>query len=88
MHQKWPRGLQISMLLRPATRSFLLSGLIKGMFCSESAGEMWNRHVKVPKIVPGLLIPVSDINCSNQKLIFTFFFANKINLFKARTNMN
>ena len=28
------------------------------MFYSESAGKMWNRHVKVPKIVPGLLFSV------------------------------
>ena len=58
----------------------------KGTFYSESAGEMWNRHIKVPKIVSGLLFPVSHINCSNKILIFTFFCVSKINLFKARTN--
>ena len=87
MHQKWPRGLQISMLLRPATRSFLLSVLIKGMFCSESAGEMWNQHIKVPKIAPELLFPVSGMNCSDKMLIFSFFCINQINLSKAGTNM-
>ena len=71
--------------MRPAgiksTKSLLC---IKGTFYSESAGEMWNRHIKVPKIVSGLLFPVSDMNWSNKMLIFTFFSANKINLFKAR----
>ena len=30
----------------------------KGTFYSESAGEMWNRHIKVPKIAPELLFPM------------------------------
>ena len=30
----------------------------KGTFYSESAGEMWNRHTKVPNIVSGLLFLV------------------------------
>ena len=60
---------------------------IKGTFYSESDDEMWNRHIKVPKIVPGLLFPVSDMKCSNKMIIFTFFCVNKINLFKERTNM-
>ena len=29
---------------------------------SQSAGEMWNRHIKVPKILPGLSILVNDMN--------------------------
>ena len=64
----------------------VLTYLPKGTFYSESDGEMWNRHIKVPKIVPGLLFPVSDMNWSNKMLNFTFFSANKINLFKARIN--
>ena len=60
--------------------------LSKGTFYSESAGEMWNRHIKVPKIVPGLLFPVSDMNWDNKILILTFFSANQISLFKARMN--
>ena len=58
----------------------------KGTFYSESAGEMWNRHIKVPKIVPGILFPVNDMNCGNKMLIFTFFCANQINLFKVKIN--
>ena len=58
----------------------------KGTFYLESAGEMWNRHIKVPKIVPGLLFTVSDINRGNKILVFTFFCTNQINLFKARMN--
>ena len=61
--------------------------LIKGTFYSESAGEMWNRHIKLPKIVPGLLFPVTNINCSKKMMIFRFFCVNKINLVKARINM-
>ena len=48
---------------------------------SESAGEMWNRHTKVPKIVSGLLFPVSDKNYSNKMINFTFFCVNKIHWF-------
>ena len=59
----------------------------KGTFYSESAGEIWNRHVKVLKIVSGLLFPVNHMISSNKMLIFKFFCANKINLIKARTNM-
>ena len=58
----------------------------KGTFYSERAGEMWNRHIKVPKIVRGLLFPVGDINCSNKMVNFTFFCINHINLCKAGTN--
>ena len=61
--------------------------LNKGTFYSERACEMWNRHIKVPKIVPGPLFPVSDMNCSNKMIILTFFSVNKINVTKARTNM-
>ena len=56
------------------------------MFYSESAGEMWNRHIKVPKIVHGLLFPVGNMTCSNKMYISTLFYVNEINLFKARTN--
>ena len=66
--------------------SVIIPLLIKGTFYSESAGEMWNRHIKVPKIVPGLLFPVGDMNCSDKMLIFTFFCVDKINPFGARTN--
>ena len=45
------------------------------MFYSEGAGEMWNRYIKVPKMAPDLLFPVSDVNCSD-----------KINLFRAKIN--
>ena len=60
--------------------------IAKGTFYSERADEMWNRQIKVPKIVRGLLFSVSDINCSNKMVIFTFFYINQINLCKARTN--
>ena len=60
--------------------------IFKGTFYSERADEMWNRQIKVPKIVRGLLFSVSDINCSNKMVIFTFFYINQINLCKARTN--
>ena len=59
----------------------------KGTFYSESAGEMWNRHIRVPKIVPGLLFFVQNMNCSNKMMIFTFFCVNQINVFKTKTNM-
>ena len=59
----------------------------KGTFYSESDDEMWNRHIKVPKIVPGPLFPVRNMNCSLKIIILTFFYDNKINSFKARTNM-
>ena len=45
---------------------------------------MWNRHIKVPKIVSGLLFPVKDMNCSIKMIIWTFFYVDKINEFKAR----
>ena len=32
------------------------------MFYSESAGEMWNRHIKVRQIAPELLFPLSGMN--------------------------
>ena len=62
-------------------------GVVKGTFYSVSAGDIWNRHIKVPKIAPGILFPVIDTNCYNKMLILTFFCVNKINLFNARTNM-
>ena len=34
----------------------------KGTFYSKSAGEMLNRHMKVPKIAPELLFPISGMN--------------------------
>ena len=39
----------------------------KGTFYSEGAGKMSNRLACEPKIVLGLLFPVSDMNCSNKK---------------------
>ena len=59
----------------------------KGTFYSESAGEMWNRHIKVPKIAPELLFPISGMNLSDKMLIFSFFCKNQVNLSKASTNM-
>ena len=59
----------------------------KGTFYSESAGEMWNRHIKVPKIAPEVLFPISGRNCSDKMLIFSFFCINQINLSKGVTNM-
>ena len=38
----------------------------EGRFYTESAGEMWNRHIKVPKIAPELLFPISCMNCSDK----------------------
>ena len=59
---------------------FALKG--KGMFYSESAGEVWNRHTKVPKIAPELLIPITGMNWSDKMAIFSFFCINQINFFK------
>ena len=63
--------------------------LFKGMLYSESAGEMWNHLIKVPKIkiAPELLFPLSGMNCSDKMLILSFFCINQINLSKAGTNM-
>ena len=46
---------------------------VKGTFNSESAVEMWNRHIKVPKIAPKLLFPISGMNSSVKMLILWFF---------------
>ena len=46
--------------------SLLHTYLHKGTFYSESAREMWNRHIKVPKIAPELLFPISGMNCSDK----------------------
>ena len=59
----------------------------KGTFYSERAAEMWNRHIKVPKVVLGLLFPVRNMNYSNKMIVLTFFYVNKINVYKTRTNM-
>ena len=59
----------------------------KGMFYSESAGEMWNRLLKVPKIAPELLFPIRGMNCNGKVLIFSFYCITQINLFKASKNM-
>ena len=48
------------------------------MFYSKSAGEMWNRHIRVPKIAPKLLFPVGVMSCSDEMLIFTFFSSKSI----------
>ena len=42
----------------------------KGTFNSESAVDMSNRHIKVPKIAPALLFPINGMNCSEKILIF------------------
>ena len=57
------------------------------MFYSESAIEMSNRHIKVPKIVLGPLFPVRNIISSNMMIISIFFHVNKINVVKATMNM-
>ena len=57
------------------------------MFYSESAIEMSNRHIKVPKIVLGRLFPIRNIICSNKLKILTFFYSNAINVIKTRMNM-
>ena len=36
--------------------------------------------IKVPKIAPELLFPISGMNCSDKMLIFLFFCINQINL--------
>ena len=59
----------------------------KGTFYSKSAGEMLNRHIKVPKIAPELLFPISGMKCGDKMLIFLFFCINQINLFKAGISM-
>ena len=59
----------------------------KGTFYSESAGEMWNRHIKVPKIVSGLLFPVRNIICSSKMTNLRYFCVNKSNVSKARADM-
>ena len=41
------------------------------MFYSESAGEMWNHHINVPKIAPELLFPISGMNCSDKMFLFS-----------------
>ena len=46
---------------------------LKGMFISESAVKMSNRHIKVPKIAPALLFPVSIMIIIEKILIFSFF---------------
>ena len=43
---------------------------VKGTFYSESAVDMSNRHIKVPKIAPALLFPINGMNCSEKILIF------------------
>ena len=58
----------------------------KVKFFWESAGEMWNRHIKVPKIAPEHLFPINGINCSDKMAILSFFCINETNLFKASTN--
>ena len=60
----------------------------KGTFYSEGAGfnigkKMWNSQIKVLKIAPELLFPVSGMNCRDKMLIFSL--NNKINLFKSST---
>ena len=59
----------------------------KGTFYSESAGEMWNRHTKVPKIAPELFFPINGMNCSDKIAILSFFCINQINLFQANISM-
>ena len=44
----------------------------KGTFFSESAVEMWNRHIKVPKIAPEILFPISGIWYFVTKIVLTY----------------
>ena len=57
------------------------------MFYSESAIEMSNRHIRVPKIVLGPFFPIRNMICSNKLKISTFFYSNEINVIKTRMNM-
>ena len=41
-----------------------------GTFYSESNGEIWNRHIKVPKIAPALLFSISGMNFSVVEVSF------------------
>jgi hypothetical protein len=50
----------------------------KGMFYWESAHEMWNRHIEVPKIAPELLFPINGINCNDKMAILSFFVLMKL----------
>ena len=54
-----------------------IDGWSKGAFYSESGEEMWNRHIKVPKIAPGLFFPVCNMNFSDKMLFFTIFVLMK-----------
>ena len=55
-------------LLSNTKKQTLMSS--KGTFYSESAVEIWNRHIKVPKIAPELLFPISGMNFSVKMLNF------------------
>ena len=48
------------------------------MFISESAVKMWNRHIKVPKIAPALLFPISSMIFIEKTLIFSFFYIHQM----------
>ena len=50
----------------------------KGMFNSESAVHMSNRHIKVPKIEPALLFLVSSKIIIEKILILSFFCIHQI----------
>ena len=51
----------------------LVDDSFKGTFYSESAGEMWNRHTKVPKIAPELLFRINGMNCGVKMVMFWCF---------------
>ena len=50
----------------------------KGTFISESAAKMSNRHIKVPKIAPALLFPISSMIFIEKTLIFSFFYIHQM----------
>ena len=54
---------------------------------SESAAEMSNWHIKVPKIVPEPLFPVRNMICNDKMIILIFLNVNKIDVVKAKINM-
>ena len=68
------------------TKKQTLMSMVKVRF-TQKLLEIWNRIIKVPKIAPELLFPISGMNFSVKMLIFSFFCINQINLFKAGTTM-
>ena len=74
-------------LLSNTKKQTLMSMLKVNVRFTQKLLEIWNRIIKVPKIAPELLFPISGMNFSVQMLIFSFFCINQINLSKAGTTM-